>query len=338
MPSPSSHPRTCIDLAAADQARHDRPRQSTPSPRRSWRAGQLPGQTSTVPAIACLRSTDFNGGPGNCPAKLVLTERDFADLAVTSMEGRAIARPNRTRPCRSAVDLTPLQWRAGQLPGQTVVREVVGGRDVVTSMEGRAIARPNPKASCIAGIRALTLQWRAGQLPGQTSQNTAVKSGMTLLQWRAGQLPGQTQRVGDLHRHDHVTSMEGRAIARPNMMECDRPGCSNRTSMEGRAIARPNTGSRRRCCRAGPHFNGGPGNCPAKPVELRMEIRKIERTSMEGRAIARPNHGQEVVAEAGPVTSMEGRAIARPNCQLAERLAHADRTSMEGRAIARPNS
>ena len=36
------------------------------------------------------------------------------------------------------------------------------------------------------------------------------------LQWRAGQLPGQTRRRERRHRRQHLTSMEGRAIARPN--------------------------------------------------------------------------------------------------------------------------
>ena len=60
-----------------------------------------------------------------------------------SMEGRAIARPNR-----------PTGERCDQPPQP--------------SMEGRAIARPNVPAAWAVMPRTLSLQWRAGQLPGQT--------------------------------------------------------------------------------------------------------------------------------------------------------------------------
>ena len=59
-----------------------------------WRAGQLPGQTRLRGDMTGGTCSYFNGGPGNCPAKPL-------DIAVgphapgASMEGRAIARPNR---------------------------------------------------------------------------------------------------------------------------------------------------------------------------------------------------------------------------------------------------
>ena len=131
-----------------------------------WRAGQLPGQTpgmahrgnqSLFPSMegrAIARPNPapwqspsapppaFNGGPGNCPAKLIPHHPTTG-----------------TRP--------PLQWRAGQLPGQTSHRgwscstpsTFNGGPGncpakprarpsprpppTAPSMEGRAIARPN---------------------------------------------------------------------------------------------------------------------------------------------------------------------------------------------------
>ena len=67
--------------------------------------------------------------------------------------------------------------------------------------------------------------------------------------------------------------MEGRAIARPNRhgggMATVLTSSSPSASMEGRAIARPNTVD---CspgegdCHVAGGFNGGPGNCPAKPL------------------------------------------------------------------------
>ena len=61
----------------------------------------------------------FNGGPGNCPAKLEHLGLTPAKFCVPSMEGRAIARPNDG----SLFGGVQTYW----LP----------------SMEGRAIARPN---------------------------------------------------------------------------------------------------------------------------------------------------------------------------------------------------
>ena len=65
--------------------------------------------------------------------------------------------------------------------------------------------------------------------------------------------------------------------------------------MEGRARARPN----RHPDTAGharPHtFNGGPGTCPAKRVELDHYTVDALLPSMEGRARARPNRSLDLV-------------------------------------------
>ena len=59
-----------------------------------WRAEQLPGQTGPNRRGHVLGTTTFNGGPSNCPAKLHRGVRVVVGVAVPSMEGRAIARPN----------------------------------------------------------------------------------------------------------------------------------------------------------------------------------------------------------------------------------------------------
>ena len=107
-----------------------------------WRAGQLPGRTGSL-GVPRWRSRTFNGGPGNCPAELARhqTRARLTHLAMPSMEGRAIARPNKRWGSPIARLRVHLQWRAGQLPGRTI--RCVSGRP---SMEGRAIARPNPLA------------------------------------------------------------------------------------------------------------------------------------------------------------------------------------------------
>ena len=72
------------------------------------------------------------------------------------------------------------------------------------------------------------------------------------------------------------------------VITADAEGLTNRPSMEGRAIARPNLHHRRRLAESPPSFNGGPGNCPAKLLTT-VEPALWILPSMEGRAIARPN-------------------------------------------------
>ena len=285
-----------------------------------WRAGQLPGQTGLVgdrgppsprrfnggpgncPAKlardsprACRWSGRFNGGPGNCPAKRSAPASWSSPRSSASMEGRAIARPNR---------------RAG------VQRPAERG----ASMEGRAIARPNCPGPTHEGDLTVALQWRAGQLPGQTRSRwrwcavsctcfnggpgncpakpstgpgTCASSGCfnggpgncpakpehhrhsrpphAQLQWRAGQLPGQTGR------HLRGRHRRGRGF---------NGGPGNCPAKPWSALTAP-SGSP-------PRFNGGPGNCPAKRGDRSKERQMTTQASMEGRAIARPNAGEGI--------------------------------------------
>ena len=325
------------------------------------------------------------------------------------MEGRAIARPNsNVQP--SSTNTSSLQWRAGQLPGQTTAvgfgasrREFLQWRaghlpgqtgsptvrhpvHLSPSMEGRAIARPNPTRQCVIVSLCQHLQWRAGQLPGQTLGANGAMVVLSDLQWRAGQLPGQTWRdgVGLLATGQPFNGGPGNCPAKPDTAQPFAPRLC--PSMEGRAIARPNstelwlppTGFRNLQWRAGQlpgqtrprhrappwisrPFNGGPGNCPAKPRQRCDGQNERHQPSMEGRAIARPNiklwpnttvltvlqwrAGQlpgQTTCGAGALTqsdipSMEGRAIARPNSLVVKEVVDIVAPSMEGRAIARPN-
>ena len=273
------------------------------------------------------------------------------------------------------------------MPGQTQVADADHGAVDGASMEGRAIARPNaaepahhrsqpnrfnggpgncpakPASFCSQSGRRAWLQWRAGQLPGQTGGPFRAQEAAGRLQWRAGQLPGQTGRQSGDPRHGPFASMEGRAIARPNSGIIVTLGSGPR-SLQWRAGQLPGqTCPITRATRSWPHcFNGGPGNCPAKPV-FDGAGQHGGPASMEGRAIARPNvhiaaqssqsesslqwragqlPGQTslgcAVAVGLGLASMEGRAIARPNCKPLVEAARAKAASMEGRAIARPNS
>ena len=137
---------------------------------------------------------------------------------------------------------------------------------VLPSMEGRAIARPNE------------LEMAAKATPP------------IILQWRAGQLPGQTRRRPRPPPRPVIPSMEGRAIARPNPLVS--LGLSGLTRhLQWRAGQLPGQ-TRRRCSSKldTATFNGGPGNCPAKPVpELST---RTDRYSLQWRAGQLPGQTQ----------------------------------------------
>ena len=107
--------------------------------------------------------------------------------------------------------------------------------------------------------------------------------------------------------------------------------------MEGRAIARPNLWGVRQPANGRYPFNGGPGNCPAKPPTGWASATAAAPPSMEGRAIARPNslrqlslHWQRNLQwRAGQLPGQTGRPCSGSDLSSVP--------SMEGRAIARPN-
>ena len=303
-----------------------------------WRAGQLPGQTrrrqshplaavrpsmegraiarpnsSHLRALAHCGASSFNGGPGNCPAKPTTTGSGSGLLRI--LQWRAGQLPGQTRRERhvNGSRAARLQWRAGQLPGQTqpvclrpgdgfgpsmegraIARPNLTGRAVtvtvtVPSMEGRAIARPNPSGRCSAKWSATNLQWRAGQLPGQTTPTAWPSGRRSPLQWRAGQLPGQTANAQ--YRVLAINPLQWRAGQLPGQTPSASRSFASISSLQWRAGQLPgqtSSGS------SGPTrhrttFNGGPGNCPAKPQLRRRTRVGALGPSMEGRAIARPN-------------------------------------------------
>ena len=328
----------------------------TSLPTLQWRAGQLPGQTllgSQVP-LRGVAEPGFNGGPGNCPAKR--PRRALPPRAQGSSFNGGPGNCPAKRKSHPRFDFDrghdSLQWRAGQLPGQTKPTDVLVRRTAPpeqASMEGRAIARPNRRerrpVRAPWTVELASMEGRAIARPNRRS----LMAGRGARPQRFNGGPGNcpAKRVN----HGHGAVIWGSAMA----------------SMEGRAIARPklvrvSTSIRRRTS-----FNGGPGNCPAKPgapctpfyrcyvdslqwragqlpgqtgVRGRSDIVVVADppASMEGRAIARPNDQSTPWEPQVPDASMEGRAIARPNRGERHRrsLADAD-ASMEGRAIARPN-
>ena len=193
-------------------------------------------------------------------------EADAAAVAEPSMEGRAIARPN-AQGCGSArmLFLVSFNGGPGNCPAKREWHRIPSPVDKYPSMEGRAIARPN-RPCTPAPATSCSLQWRAGQLPGQTSIAGSRRSCRRSFNGGPGNCPAKRHRHPRMDRHRRMPSMEGRAIARPNPPL--RPTCreSRTPSMEGRAIARPNWAAPRPGWPGTRSFNGGPGNCPAKPV------------------------------------------------------------------------
>ena len=118
-----------------------------------WRAGQLPGQTMLrVRLRSGARRISFNGGPGNCPAKHRAGTSSAACAAESaSMEGRAIARPNDLRSATEESALRRAGFNGG--PGNCPAK--------LTSFEAAHARSFGP---------GFVLQWRAGQLPGQTER------------------------------------------------------------------------------------------------------------------------------------------------------------------------
>ena len=132
-----------------------------------WRAEQLPGQTSKPTSSTSPPASAFNGGPSNCPAKRYRNE--WPRRRGTNLQWRAEQLPGQTR-LRA---FSPIVGRDPSMEGRAIARPNRAALAVpadlrIPSMEGRAIARPNPKAPPPCRSRSCFLQWRAEQLPGQT--------------------------------------------------------------------------------------------------------------------------------------------------------------------------
>ena len=137
------------------------------------------GGPSNCPAKrARTLSHSFNGGPSNCPAKLGPIVSRCRPSASASMEGRAIARPNKL---------------VGRGRDTALRRSPYRPASSCASMEGRAIARPNALSGSPGGLDGCnprSLQWRAEQLPGQTPLRG--RRSRPPLQWRACPEVGST--------------------------------------------------------------------------------------------------------------------------------------------------
>ena len=136
--------------------------------------------------------------------------------AVPSMEGRAIARPNRRRRPLRASPSSAFNGGPGNCPAK-------------------------PLASTTSTTkRNAVLQWRAGQLPGQTSPNWPARSARSTFNGGPGNCPAKL--VGST-RHNTASAAFNGGPGNCPAKRCGRAGkdhVDRRPSMEGRAIARPN--------------------------------------------------------------------------------------------------
>ena len=164
--------------------------------------------------------------------------------------------PGQTAASRTAPDAVAerdLQWRAGQLPGQTPIERQSGSVVELPSFNG------GPD-NCPARRRRIQRRRPPDfepERPSMEGRTIARPDAQSTAMW-ANALNGQ------------VPSMEGRTIARPDhRAEARRrttlPGCG--PSMEGRTIARPDATAVPMASQGRDGaFNGGPDNCPARPV------------------------------------------------------------------------
>ena len=218
------------------------------------------------PQRSAQTTTGFNGGPDNCPAKRGDVAAGGVDEHRASMEGRTIARPNQTVDEMVGGQSFRLQWRAGQLPGQTLYTRSAaalhtcfnGGPDNCPAKPRGSPPRQSLNPSFNGGPDNCPAKRRQRQ-PDEPREHQASMEGRTIAR------PNRSRRPPT--RPDPVASMEGRTIARPNDGAHPAVHEPRPASMEGRTIARPNFRSPGASARLLHSFNGGPDNCPAKPVE-----------------------------------------------------------------------
>ena len=239
-----------------------------------------------------MLAAGFNGGPSNCSAKPVRRAGVGPRHHGASMEGRAIARPN----------------RLPRLCGRAPRRRFNGGPSNCSAKRGGPPVSP---------VVEPPLQWRPEQLLGQPASRSILRYIAEKLQWRAEQLLGQTSpglrtwpAISELCFNGGPSNCSAKHV--PSAVSF-----AFSFSLQWRAEQLLGqtwlAGSKR-----GPaaRFNGGPSNCSAKRGHRRRSADVDRRASMEGRAIAQPNDPVAWGGAQRPEASMEGRAIARPNVRI----------------------
>ena len=171
-----------------------------------WRAEQLPGQTGALRRYRC------------------------STMLEASMEGRAIARPNRDQHQASqhaSTELASMEGRAIARPNSIASRKIPSVYEPgIASMEGRAIARPNPPSPSASPGSVGHCRFNGGPSncpakPGPARDDKDAPTQCPGFNGGPSNCPAKpahpTPRTD--RPYDPSASMEGRAIARPNVQQ-----------------------------------------------------------------------------------------------------------------------
>ena len=260
-----------------------------------------------------LRSTAFNGGPDNCPARPAidtLIMSSFLDL-----QWRAGQLSGQTG--ITAVPMSQfgaLQWRAGQLSGQTHPPDRGAPLLGRPSMEGRTIVRPDVYFGFEPYGGRDPFNGGPDNCPARHVITLTSSGSAIYLQWRAGQLSGQTPCWWSARR-DRADAFNGGPDNCPARLAPLVALAIRTQDLQWRAgqLSGQTCRGLWRSMTTAVTFNGGPDNCPARPGD------------------------PAVLAESSIDPSMEGRTIVRPDSSTARSSPRANRPSMEGRTIVRPD-
>ena len=132
-------------------------------------------------------------------------------------------------------------------------------------MEGRTIVRPDPDRNATRPLSLSPFNGGPDNRPARHSPPAGTPASSWTLQWRAGQSSGQTFVPTGRNRLYGLPSMEGRTIVRPDpaglsAAQCEALALQWRAGQSSGQTRPGNFG----CPQAGPAFNGGPDNRPAR--------------------------------------------------------------------------
>ncbi len=176
------------------------------------------------------------------------------------LSGQASGRP------AARVSIRPLQWRAGQLSGQARRHNGRDARDTVASMEGRTIVRPGQRRPRRPAFRARRFNGGPDNCPARPSESrhhyrkkSRFNGGPDNCPARLQLLCGHCNRTKGLQWR--AGQLSGQALIRPWTLTAINSLQWRAGQLSGQA----------RFSRSPLHqhhhsFNGGPDNCPARPL------------------------------------------------------------------------
>ena len=176
----------------------------------------MPGQTSSSSHRPGCRPTSFNGGPDNCPARRAHFDDPAPAGHIPSMEGRTIARPDRSprpgrRPARQAFNGGP-----DNCPARPVSVTLCRRRSA--SFNGGPDNCPARQVICTRCVY-ITSSFNGGpdNCPARPVWPcVVVRAGIPAFNGGPDNCPARHDRPSGPPHRDNGPSMEGRTIARPD--------------------------------------------------------------------------------------------------------------------------